>query len=48
LCGGVHFLDYDYSIKGDENNSYQIRRHILELEDSLQILKKIDDFPDLF
>jgi len=41
-------LDYDYSIEGDENNSYQIRRHILELEDSLQILKKIDDFPDLF
>jgi len=41
-------LDYDYATEGDENNSYQIRRHILELEDSLQILKKIDDFPDLF
>jgi PAS domain S-box-containing protein len=44
----VYFLDNDYIIKGDENNSYQIRRHILELENSLQILKKIDDFPDLF
>lgn len=41
-------MDYDYSIEGNENNSYQIRRHILELEDSLQILKKIDDFPDFF
>jgi PAS domain S-box-containing protein len=44
----VNFLDYDYNIESDEHNSYQIRRHILELEDSLQILKKIDDFPDLF
>jgi PAS domain S-box-containing protein len=43
----VIFLVYD-SIEEAENNSYQIRRHILELEDSLQILKKIDDFPDFF
>jgi PAS domain S-box-containing protein len=41
-------LDYEYYIESKENNSYQIRRHILELEDTLQILKKIDDFPDLF
>ncbi|MGZ7108811.1 MAG: PAS domain-containing protein [Methanobacterium sp.] len=47
MCGGVIFLLYD-SIEEAENNSYQIRRHILELEDSLQILKKIDDFPDFF
>jgi PAS domain S-box-containing protein len=46
LCG-VIFLVYD-SIEEAKNNSYQIRRHILELEDSLQILKKIDDFPDFF